>query len=41
VCTVIFEERKRERHLCFDLVLGVGYLRSEKNEGKGERERER
>ena len=41
VCTIIFEEGKRERDLYFDLVLGAGYLRSEKNRGKGERERER
>ena len=41
VCTIIFEEGKRERDLYFDLVLGAGYLRSEKNKGKGERERER
>ena len=31
VCTIIFEEGKRERDLYFDLVLGAGYLRSEKN----------
>ena len=41
VCTIIFEEGKRERDLYFDLVLGAEYLRSEKNRGKGERERER
>ena len=41
VCTIIFEEGKRERDLYFDLVLGAGYLRSEKNKGERERERER
>ena len=41
MCTIIFEEGKRERDLYFDLVLGAGYLRSEKKKGKGERERER
>ena len=38
VCTIIFEEGKRERDLYFDLVLGAGYLRSERER---ERERER
>ena len=41
MCVQLFLKRGRERDLYFDLVLGAGYLRSEKNKGKGERERER